>query len=135
MNRRDLQNLAEERLDDAQVLLANNRFGAAYYVVGYAVECGLKACIARLTKAEDFYDKTLARNIFKHDLEDLANYAGLDVKLLSGVDAQFAANWAQVKDWSEESRYEGHTQIEAEQMIKAVQDPAHGVMQCIRRYW
>jgi len=57
MNRTDLKNLAEERLGDAQVLFDNNRFGAAYYVVGYAVECGLKACIAKLTKAEDFYDK------------------------------------------------------------------------------
>jgi HEPN domain-containing protein len=135
MNRTDLQNLAEERLADAQILLTNNRFGAAYYVVGYAVECGLKACIARLTKAEDFYDKTLARNIFKHDLEDLANYARFDVRQLSQADAKFAANWAQVKDWSEESRYENHLQIEAEQMIKAVGDPDHGVMQCIRRYW
>jgi hypothetical protein len=122
-------------MGDAQVLLNNNRFGAAYYVVGYAVECGLKACIAKLTKAEDFYDKTLARNVFKHDLEELANYAGFDVKQLSAGDPQFAANWAEVKDWTEESRYEPHTLIEAEQMIRAVEDPAHGVMQCIRRYW
>ncbi len=64
MNRKDLQSLADERLGDAKVLLASNRYGGAYYLVGYAVECGLKACIAKLTQAEDFYDKTLARNIF-----------------------------------------------------------------------
>lgn len=135
MNRTDLQSLAEERLVDAQVLLNNGRVGAAYYVVGYAVECGLKACIAKLTKAEDFYDKTLARNIFQHDLEKLASYASLDVEHLSRADSKFAANWAQVKDWSEEGRYETHTQIEAEQMVRAVADPNHGVLQCIRRYW
>jgi HEPN domain-containing protein len=135
MNRADLQRLAEERLNDAEILFANNRFGAAYYLVGYAVECGLKACIAKLTKAEDFYDKTLAKSIFIHKLEDLAKYAGFDVKQLSLVDSTFAAYWAQVKDWSEESRYETYTQVEAEQMIKAVQDPSHGVMLCIRRYW
>ena len=135
MNRADLQQLAEERLEDARILFANKRFGAAYYIVGYAVECGLKAWIARLTKAEDFYDKTLARSIFTHDLKDLAKYAGFDVKQLGQADPTFAANWAQVKDWDEESRYETHTQIEAEQMIKAVGDPDHGVMQCIRRYW
>jgi hypothetical protein len=93
MNRTDLQSLAEERLGDAQALFANDRFGAAYYVVGYAVECGLKACIAKLTKAEDFYDKTLAKNIFKHDLEELANHARFDVKRLSAADPDFAANW------------------------------------------
>jgi len=135
MNRTDLQNLAEERLGDAEVSLANNRYGAAYYLAGYAVECGLKACIAKLTRAEDFYDKNLARNIFKHDLEELANYARLDVKELGTADPAFAANWAQAKDWDEESRYATHTQQEAEQMIQAVQHPDHGVMQCIRRYW
>jgi hypothetical protein len=81
MNRTDLQNLAEERLGDAQTLLAGQRFGAAYYVVGYAVECGLKACIARLTQAEDFYDKALAGSIFTHKLKDLANYARLSEEI------------------------------------------------------
>jgi hypothetical protein len=137
MNRIDLQNLAEERLGDAQALLASNRYGGAYYVIGYAVECGLKACIAKLTRAEDFYDKNLARKIFQHDLGDLANYARLSavIEQSGNVDPTFQANWAQVGLWSEESRYETHTQTEAEQMIRAVQDPDHGVMQCIRQYW
>jgi HEPN domain-containing protein len=135
MNRTDLQNLAEERLGDAQALFASSRYGGAYYIVGYAVECGLKACIAKLTRAEDFYDKNLAKNIFKHDLEELANHARLEIKQLGVADSVFAANWSQVKDWSEESRYEAHTKTEAEQMIKAVLDPDHEVMQCIRRYW
>jgi HEPN domain-containing protein len=60
MNRTDLQILAEDRLKDAEVLLASGRFGAAYYLAGYAVECGLKACIAKLTRAEDFPIKTLS---------------------------------------------------------------------------
>lgn len=127
--------MAEERLEDALSLLAVNRYGGAYYLVGYAVECGLKACIAKLTRAEDFYDKKLAANIFKHDLEELANYARLDMRQLGHADQALAANWAQVKDWSEESRYETHTQREAQQMMQAVRDPDHGVMQCIRRYW
>ena len=55
----------------------NKRYGGAYYLVGYAVECGLKACIAKLTKAEEFYDKNLARKIFQHNLAELANYARL----------------------------------------------------------
>jgi HEPN domain-containing protein len=137
MNRTDLQNLAEERLEDAQVLLANKRYGAAYYIVGYAVECGLKACIAKLTRAEDFYDKNLASKIFIHKIAELANHARLStvIEQSGKADPVFQANWAELKDWSEESRYESHTQTEAEQMIKAVQDPDHGVMRCIRQYW
>jgi len=137
MNRTDLQNLAEERLGDATALLAGGRYGGAYYLSGYAVECGLKACIAKLTRAEDFYDKRLATSIFKHDLEELANYARLSVviKQTGDTDPDFGRNWAQVTVWSEESRYESHTQAEAEQMIRAIQEPSHGVMQCIRQYW
>jgi HEPN domain-containing protein len=132
-----LQNLAEERLADSELLLANGRYGAAYYIAGYAVECGLKACIARLTRAEDFYDKVLARKIFTHDLEELANHARLSaVFAQSGRnDPAFAENWARVSAWSEESRYDTHTQQEAEQLIAAVRDPIHGVLQCIKQYW
>jgi hypothetical protein len=85
-----------------------------------------KACIAKLTIAEDFYDKTLARNIFIHEIEKLAGLAGLDVKQIGKEDPIFAANWALVKDWDAESRYERHTKIEAEQMIRAVREPDHG---------
>jgi hypothetical protein len=137
MNKTDLQNLSQERLEDAQSLLSSGRFGGAYYLVGYAVECALKACIAKLTRAEDFYDKNLARRIFQHNLAELANYARLSAAIeQSGEsDALFQANWAQVSSWNEESRYETHTQAEAEEMVKAVQDAEHGVMQCIKRYW
>jgi HEPN domain-containing protein len=137
MNRTDLQNLAEERLGDAEALFAGQRYGGAYYLVGYAVECGLKACIAKLTRAEDFYDKDLAKKIFQHDLENLADHARLSARIeqLGKSDLAFQRNWAHVCNWDEESRYETHTKLEAEQMIQAVRDPDHGVMQCIRQYW
>jgi HEPN domain-containing protein len=137
MNRTDLQRLAEERLRDAQILLANNRYGGAYYVVGYAVEFGLKACIAKLTRAEDFYDKDLAKRIFTHTLSVLANQARLSavIEQVGKADPAFQANWAQVSLWDEESRYETHTQAQAEEMINAIQDPDHGVLQCIKQYW
>ena len=77
MTRTDLQLLAEERLSDAQVLLANGRFGAAYYLAGYAIECALKACIAKLTKAEDFPIKNSTNTVYIHDLKKLAGAAGV----------------------------------------------------------
>lgn len=137
MNRTDLRALAEERLEDARAMLAVGRYGAAYYIVGYAVECGLKACIAKLTQAEDFYDKKLASSIFVHDLQRLANAARLkDIfEQASIADQQFGPNWAQACTWNEESRYDVHTKVEAEQMFSAIEDAAHGVMQCIRQYW
>ena len=41
------QQLAEDRILDARAHLASGveRWSAAYYLIGYAVECGLKSCI------------------------------------------------------------------------------------------
>ncbi len=45
MNRLEFQAMAEERIVDASLLLVGGQWSAAYYLAGYAVECGLKACI------------------------------------------------------------------------------------------
>ncbi len=71
MNRAELQRLANERIQDARALLAARRWSAAYYLAGYAVECALKACIAKLMKAEDFPDKSFAEKCWTHDLDRL----------------------------------------------------------------
>jgi len=51
------QRIAEERVHDSAALLSTRRWSAAYYLAGYAVECGLKACVLRKTKlkAEKLY--------------------------------------------------------------------------------
>jgi hypothetical protein len=138
MNRADLQILAEDRLKDAEVLLANGRFGAAYYLAGYAVECGLKACIAKLTKAEDFPIKNSTNTVYIHDLKKLAATARVEIAIaqLSAGDQSFKNNWEIVSWWSEESRYDRSIdQPLAALMLDAVSEPQHGVLQCIRQYW
>src|SRR6267154_1899434 len=65
----ELRQLAEDRILDAQVLLAGQRWSGAYYVAGYAVECGLKACIARLTAEHDFPPKVkFVQDCYTHEL-------------------------------------------------------------------
>jgi len=138
MTRTDLQLLAEERLSDAQVLLANGRFGAAYYLAGYAIECALKACIAKLTKAEDFPIKNSTNTVYIHDLKKLAGAAGVEVAIaqLAKNDQAFETNWALVTLWSEESRYDRYVDQQlAKFMVGAVSDPRYGVLQCIKQYW
>jgi len=61
MNRQDLQQLAEDRLLDAQALLDAGRWSAAYYPAGHAVECALEARVAKRTREHDFPDLELAR--------------------------------------------------------------------------
>jgi len=68
MNRNDFQRLAELRLKEARVLLAAELPDGAYYLSGYAVECALKACIAKRTREHDFPEKKLVIDSHTHDL-------------------------------------------------------------------
>jgi len=45
VNRSEFQELVEVRLADADTLIKQGRYDAAYYLAGYAVECALKACM------------------------------------------------------------------------------------------
>jgi HEPN domain-containing protein len=65
MENTKLQELAELRLKDAEILLAAHRWDAAYYLLGYCIECALKACVARQFKERVVPDKKLV-NSFLH---------------------------------------------------------------------
>ena len=79
MNRTQLQRLAAERVEDAQVLPANGRWTAAYYLIGYAVETALKACILKFVEETGviFTDKKFAEKGWTHRFQDLIKQANL----------------------------------------------------------
>lgn len=138
LTRSDFQQLADVRIAEAGVLLASGMWDGAYYLAGYAVECALKACIARLTKAEDFPPKPeTVRDYYTHDVNRLLRLAGLG----TARDADFPTgspgdlNWDAVKDWSEQSRYQRKTRAQAEAIIRAITDPTNGVLPWIKKHW
>ena len=137
MNRSDFQELAELHLQHAKALIDARLYSGAYYMCGYAIECALKACIARRTNQFDFPDKRLANSAWTHDLVELAKVSGLkpDFDAAKQGDHLLGDNWQAVDGWSETSRYETHLQHEAEALLTAVSDPAHGVLACIKRFW
>ena len=108
MNKSDLEALVDIRVKEAKLLLDNNCYEGAYYLLGYALECAIKACIAKQVKEHDFPDKQLANVSFTHRLGDLLGVAGLKQKLQEKekTDEEFKLNWAVTKDWSEDARYE-----------------------------
>jgi hypothetical protein len=138
MNRFDLQKMAEERVADAAALLAAERFQAAYYLCGYAIECALKACIAKQIREFDFPDRKLINDSYVHNVEKLLKVAGIE-RLLEeeeGRNGLFAENWAMVKDWSEASRYNAAiTSTEASVLFFAVTDPTNGVLIWLKSQW
>jgi len=81
MNRRDLQRLSSVRLSEAKILLDNGYYSGAYYLLGYAVECALKACIAKQVKRHEFPDRQTVNDSYTHNLQSLLRISGLEVEL------------------------------------------------------
>lgn len=137
MNRADFQRLSELRLLESKALLAAGFAEGAYYLAGYAVECALKACIAKRTQQHDFPEKGSHR-FYSHDLEDLLGFADLKLDLAQALLANPAlnANWIIAQNWSEESRYDcGRTFREAEDLLAAIEDQTGGLLLWLRQRW
>ena len=140
MTRLEWRRMAESRLRDAAALLNARRWSAAYYLAGYAVECGLKACVvARVRKniALIFQDRRFSEKCWTHDYNELLVLADLkahcDADTAVNVDLQ--DNWKLVKNWRETARYERRSRGEAEKLYQAIIDPANGVLPWIRNHW
>ncbi len=137
MNRNDFKAIARLRQREAKALLSSRNHSGAYYLAGYVVECGLKACIAKKTRRFDFPDKKLVNDSYTHDLALLIKHAGLKPMFdaAKAADSYLEVNWRVVQDWSEQSRYERQNRSEAEDLYNAISDPTHGVLQWLERYW
>jgi hypothetical protein len=138
MNRTDLQTLADLRLKEGRVLVAGGHFSGGYYLLGYCIECALKACIAKRTNQHDYPDKKLANDCYCHDLEKLIGIAGLQKSLDTEMQANgaFGVSWSIVKDWSEEARYRaGIDKSNAESLEQACGNPTNGVLAWVKKHW
>ena len=107
-------------------------------MAGYAVECALKACIAKLTRQNDFPDKKLANKSHTHNLIELVDVA----QLKSIFDTErhsnnvFDINWNTVKSWSEEARYDASiSSVAARDFFSAITDAPNGVLPWLKKYW
>jgi hypothetical protein len=138
VNRTELQNLAELRLRETKILLDGSCFEGAYYLADYALECALKACIAKKTQQFDFPDKRIVSQIFTHNLASLVRAAGLESDLQKDIrsNPEFSDNWEVAKDWSEESRYNAMVSPQAARdLYNAISDSKAGVLVWLKKFW
>lgn len=122
-------------------------------MAGYAIECALKACIAKRTRQFDFPDKKLVEKSYSHDLERLLDAAELTAEMQSAVrnNQQMEINWSLTTQWSESSRYElardktiygglGSSNepdnfFVARMLVKAIESEEGGILPWIKLYW
>jgi HEPN domain-containing protein len=136
--RAEFQQLAEERLAESKALLDLGKWDGAYYLAGYAVELGLKACIIKMLMATDaFPEKEFSKSCYTHAVDKLVELAKLDGLRKSATDANpdLRTNWLLARDWSEEKRYHRIDQSEAETLHTAIADEKNGVLSWIKTQW
>ena len=136
MTRKDFQRLAELRANEAAVLVQNRKKQGAYYLAGMAIECALKACIAKKTRRHEFpRDRKYTEKAYSHVLTELLDLAGLNDQLKEDTKRRPAlgTNWGVVKSWKVDSRYET-SGLNGKDMYTAITGP-DGVLTWITQRW
>jgi len=137
LKRQHLQALAESKLKDAMLLQHHGRPSSAYYLAGYVVEFGLKACIAARVAPETIPDPTFLKNVLSHDFSTLIGLAGLRsaLKVEQDNDSVFASHWGIVSEWRPEMRYDTRDRMSAMLLIQAITHTQSGVFKWIKANW
>lgn len=136
MTRKDFQILAVLRAIEAGVLAKNGNEQGAYYLAGVAIECALKACIAKRTRRHEFPpDRKYVERVCSHELTELLKLAGLHDRLDKDIKRKTAlgTNWGIVKSWRVDSRYQT-AGLNGMDMYTAITGP-DGVLTWIKRRW
>lgn len=134
--RRDFQRLTELRVKEAVTLAKSSNPQGAYYLAGLAVECALKACIAKKTGRHDFPPSpNQARGVYSHDLGDLLKLAGLADLLVQDTNNnyQLMENRVIIKAWSVDCRYET-SGLNGKAYVNSLNSP-EGALAWIKLHW
>jgi HEPN domain-containing protein len=104
--RTELRKIARARLRDAEALLGAERYDAAVYLAGYAVEIALKARICR-TLRWDVFPSTVTdfkgyHSFRTHDLDTLLSLSGAEQR----IERAHQMAWDALGAWKPEMRYE-----------------------------
>ncbi len=143
----EIRQLAKERLEEATILAANQKFDGAFYLAGYSVELMLKAKICDLWDIPNLFAEGnnnsqmgvsyLRKAVQIHDLNVLLFFSGLkkdfDKDKINNRFLNKAINLL-FNAWSEKSRYKPcgfHKDNDVKALIKILSDPNKGLLQWI----
>ncbi|RYF72306.1 MAG: HEPN domain-containing protein [Cytophagaceae bacterium] len=137
--RLEFQQMAYDRLNEAEVLYQAKHYNGSHYLAGYAAEFALKAAICRAMDIEMFDTAEVLNQVSKplkiHNLKTLLVYSGLFRRLQTDrlADLELDKAWSIVSAWTEERRYEAQacSSPTANRFLKAVEV----FLQWIKKDW
>jgi len=118
-----IKELANTRLEEAEILCASAKYDGAFYLAGYSVELMLKAKVCEHFKIDNLFDKNgcaiqgigdLRKVVETHDINLLLIFSGLEEKFrkakirntkLRNAYRFFTASTGDKTDWNEQVRY------------------------------
>lgn len=111
----DIKNLADLRIEEAQILLNNDKVNGAFYLLGYSIELYLKYKICKLLNIDNLFNdqcslkKYFGKTFYSHDLNALMVFSGLKIKfdIAKSENVILSKTTSLLIDaWSEKSRYD-----------------------------
>lgn len=148
ISKKILRELVDQKLKDADILIANRRYASAIYIAGYALELALKLKVCKIFKFVQGFPENKAEFIFyqnsvksqpllagtitqikdirNHDLNKLLFYSGVEYQ----IRLNFLNEWNLVVGWDPEMRYKLQKVLKKEAVsnIKAVKTLVQNIL-------
>ncbi len=143
-NNLDLKKITKSRLKSVKILIPSGDYEGAVYMMGYVLECALKALICKRLNLSKYPDEKgeIAKFFKTHKFDPLLILSGLSNTFSLNGDLAKAQNWSDFTKYYPDDwpimRYENHSNWD-EVMVKAMYtnliDSKHGILTVIKKRW
>jgi hypothetical protein len=148
ISKKVLRELVDQKLKDADIVVANRRYASAIYIGGYGLELALKLKVCKIFKFGQGFPENKAefilyqnsvksqpllagtiiqiKDIKNHDLDKLLFYSGVEYQ----IRLNFLNEWNLVVAWDPEMRYKLQKVLkrEATNNIKAIRSLVQNIL-------
>lgn len=141
INRTILKSLVVRKLKASKALYTAGDYDTAGYILGYVVECGLKAIICKTLNLREYPDTGRHFNVFaSHSLDLLLILSGYSCELdiTRKSNKHLKNNWQKLtKDWSPDVRYKQgvYSQDLIKEKLVAIEDSKYGFLAWFQGKW
>lgn len=139
MTRNDLKEVVKTKLKAAKILFNAGDYTTSGYLLGYVVECSLKAVICKKLKLAIYPDSGKHFDVFaSHDFDRLLMLSGYSEDITLQSNPTLFNYWSILtKDWKPEIRYNNtvYTLNNIQDKITALEDSNDGFLVWIKKRW